>query len=94
MKTATKSFPAHSTATDPLSGQTYTRQYDIFTIGAVWPTASCDAPTGRAHLVDTKSVIWGESGVLGTITSSATSLAATASISSPERVNVAINGEK
>ena len=63
MKTATKSFPAHSTATDPLSGQTYTSQYDIFTIGAVLPTASCDATTGRAHLVDTKSVVWGESGV-------------------------------
>ena len=34
MKTATKEFPTFSTATDPLTGQTYTSQYDIFTIGA------------------------------------------------------------
>lgn len=34
MKTATKSFPASSTATDPVTGIMYTSQYDIFTIGA------------------------------------------------------------
>jgi serine protease AprX len=34
MKTATKSFPLSSTAIDPVTGLTYTSQYDIFTIGA------------------------------------------------------------
>jgi serine protease AprX len=34
MKTAAKTFPATSTAIDPLSGAVYTSQYDIFTIGA------------------------------------------------------------
>jgi serine protease AprX len=34
MKTASKTFPATSTAIDPLSGALYTSQYDIFTIGA------------------------------------------------------------
>ena len=34
MKTASKSFPAYSNATDPVTGTTYTSQYDIFTIGA------------------------------------------------------------
>ena len=34
MKTATKNFPAYSTATDPATGQTYTSTYDIFTVGA------------------------------------------------------------
>jgi hypothetical protein len=34
MKTATKDFPAYSTATDPTTGQTYIDTYDIFTVGA------------------------------------------------------------
>jgi serine protease AprX len=34
MKTAYKNFPQYSTATDPTTGQTYTSQYDIFTVGA------------------------------------------------------------
>src|SRR5437016_7383867 len=34
MKTASKTFPATSTATDPTTGITYTGYYDIFTIGA------------------------------------------------------------
>jgi serine protease AprX len=34
MKTASKTFPATSTAVDPDTGVTYTSQYDIFTIGA------------------------------------------------------------
>jgi serine protease AprX len=34
MKTATKTFPLYSTATDPVTGIMYTSQYDIFTIGA------------------------------------------------------------
>jgi serine protease AprX len=34
MKTASKSFPLTSTATDPATGATYTDSYDIFTIGA------------------------------------------------------------
>ena len=34
MKTAYKSFPSSSTATDPTTGQTYTSYYDIFTVGA------------------------------------------------------------
>ena len=34
MKTATKTFPLYSTATDPVTGIMYTSQYDIFTVGA------------------------------------------------------------
>ena len=34
MKTANKTFPKSSVATDPVTGQTFTSQYDIFTIGA------------------------------------------------------------
>jgi serine protease AprX len=34
MKTATKSFPAYSIATDPTTGQSYIDTYDIFTVGA------------------------------------------------------------
>ncbi len=34
MKTAYKTFPAYSTAIDPVTGVSYTSQYDIFTVGA------------------------------------------------------------
>ena len=34
MKTAYKTFPATSTAVDPVTGQTYVDQYDAFTVGA------------------------------------------------------------
>jgi serine protease AprX len=34
MKSATKTFPKSSTATDPTTGQVYTSYYDIFTVGA------------------------------------------------------------
>src|SRR6202451_2537107 len=34
MKTASKTFPVMSTATDPTTGQTYTDYYDIFTVGS------------------------------------------------------------
>jgi len=34
MKTASKTFPASSSVTDPTTGTTYTDYYDIFTIGA------------------------------------------------------------
>jgi hypothetical protein len=34
MKTAYKTFPASSVATDPATGQTYTSYYDLFTVGA------------------------------------------------------------
>ncbi len=34
MKTAYKTFPASSVATDPTTGATYTSYYDVFTIGA------------------------------------------------------------
>ena len=34
MKTATKTFPTSSTATDPVTGITYVSQYDLFTVGA------------------------------------------------------------
>jgi serine protease AprX len=53
MKTASKAFPATSTATDPLTGTTYTSQYDIFTVGAgyldiVAALASSDLAAGPA----------------------------------------------
>lgn len=56
MKTATKSFPSYSTATDPVTGTTYTSQYDIFTVGAgyidIWAALnnSDDVPDGQAAL--------------------------------------------
>jgi serine protease AprX len=34
MKTASKNFPASSTATDPTTGISYTSYYDLFTVGA------------------------------------------------------------
>ena len=34
MKSAYKTFPRYSTATDPTTGKRYTSQYDIFTVGA------------------------------------------------------------
>ncbi len=34
MKSSYKTFPRSSTATDPITGKTYTSQYDIFTVGA------------------------------------------------------------
>jgi serine protease AprX len=34
MKTAYKTFPTSTTATDPTTGQTYTSYYDLFTVGA------------------------------------------------------------
>src|SRR4029077_6554171 len=34
MKGASKTFPVYSTALDPVTGISYTSQYDIFTIGA------------------------------------------------------------
>ena len=54
MKTAYKSFPLYSTATDPATGITYTSQYDIFTVGAGYldiaaALASTDVATGTAH---------------------------------------------
>jgi serine protease AprX len=40
MKTATKTFPVSSVATDPTSGQSYTSYYDIFTVGAGYVDAA------------------------------------------------------
>ena len=34
MRTAYKSFPTSSTAVDPITGQSFTTEYDIFTVGA------------------------------------------------------------
>ena len=34
MLTASKTFPTYSVATDPVTGQTYTSYYDLFTVGA------------------------------------------------------------
>ncbi len=34
MKTAYKTFPLYSSYTDPVTGITYTDQYDVFTVGA------------------------------------------------------------
>ena len=53
MKTATKSFPSTSIATDPVTGVTYMSTYDIFTIGAgyldVWAALNNnDVQTGSA----------------------------------------------
>ena len=34
MKTAYKTFPCYSVATDPVTGAVYTVNYDLFTVGA------------------------------------------------------------
>ncbi len=34
MKTAVKNFPVSSIATDPVTGETFTSNYDLFTVGA------------------------------------------------------------
>jgi serine protease AprX len=53
MKTAYKTFPESSTATDPVTGGTYTSCYDIFTVGAGYldigaALASTYTPSGNA----------------------------------------------
>lgn len=53
MKTAYKKFPTTSSVYDPTSGNTYTDQYDIFTVGAGYvdvaaALASTDLATGSA----------------------------------------------
>jgi serine protease AprX len=52
MKTATKTFPASSIATDPVTGVSYVSEYDMFTIGAgyldVWAALNnTDLATGQ-----------------------------------------------
>jgi serine protease AprX len=54
MKTATKSFPTSSVATDPANGASYTSYYDIFTVGAGYLDTSAalannDPATGSAQ---------------------------------------------
>ncbi len=53
MKTASKSFPLYSTATDPTTGQTYVSAYDLYTVGAGYidiaaALASADVANGSA----------------------------------------------
>jgi serine protease AprX len=53
MKTAYKTFPASSTAVDPVTGQTFVSQYDVLTIGAGYldvaaALANKDLATGTA----------------------------------------------
>jgi serine protease AprX len=53
MKTAYKTFPTSSTAVDPVTGQSFVSQYDIFTIGAGYldvtaALANHDLATGTA----------------------------------------------
>ncbi len=53
MKTASKSFPLYSTATDPTTGQTYVSAYDLYTVGAGYidiaaALASADVANGCA----------------------------------------------
>ena len=79
MKTASKTFPMTSTATDPLTGASFNSQYDIFTIGAgyldVWAalsnndvaTALATSPTAVYDpQTGTVSVVFGNSVVWGT----------------------------
>jgi serine protease AprX len=53
MKTAYKTFPTSSTAVDPVTGQSFVSQYDIFTVGAGYldiaaALANKDIATGTA----------------------------------------------
>lgn len=87
MKTASKSFPMTSIATDPGTGVTYTSQYDIFTIGAgyldVWAALNnSDVAIGAAlsptavydPLTGKVSVLFGTSLVWGDTSTWGTSL--------------------
>ena len=68
MKTATKSFPSYSIATDPSTGMSYQSQYDIFTIGAgyldVWAALnnSDAAPSTTGSAISPKAVYDSASG--------------------------------
>jgi len=79
MKTASKTFPAMSLATDPATGAIYQSEYDIFTIGAgyldVWAAIqSQDANSGSAKsptavfdpAAGTVSVQFDSAGIWGT----------------------------
>src|SRR4029077_15240179 len=53
MKTAYKTFPQSSSVYDPSTGNTYTSQYDVFTVGAGYldiaaALASTDVASGSA----------------------------------------------
>src|SRR6266702_986002 len=54
MKTASKTFPASSSATDPVTGITYIDYYDIFTIGAGYLDIA--AALSNNDLADTSAV--------------------------------------
>src|SRR5208283_5036275 len=52
MKTAYKTFPTSSVATDPTTGQTYTSYYDLFAVGAGY--VDVNAALGNSDLTSTK----------------------------------------
>ena len=62
MKTASKSFPVSSVATDPITGVSYTSYYDLFTVGAgyldVWAALNATdvVPAGSSTLSPTASI--------------------------------------
>jgi serine protease AprX len=82
MKTAYKTFPTSTVATDPTTGQTFTSYYDLFTVGAGYldvaaalasndlapaATASALSPSAVYHpLTGTVSIVNGSSVVWGT----------------------------
>jgi serine protease AprX len=68
MKSATKSFPSYSVATDPVTGQVFTSQYDIFTVGAgyldIWEALQA-TETGTARATSPKATFDSASGSVG-----------------------------
>ena len=70
MKTATKSFPSYSVATDPVTGNSYQSQYDIFTIGAgyldVWTALNNTdlAPNGTGCAISPTAIFNSASGTV------------------------------
>ena len=70
MKTATKSFPSYSVASDPVTGNSYQSQYDIFTIGAgyldVWTALNNTdlAPNGTGCAISPTAIFNSASGTV------------------------------
>ena len=100
MKTASKTFPVSTTASDPVTGEVFTSQYDIFTVGAGYldilaALNNTDVASGAALSpaavcnapTGTVSLVNGSSVIWGT------SVVWGAGQPTSEAIGVAVNGE-
>jgi len=75
MKTAYKTFPTSSTATDPITGATYTSYYDVFTVGAGYldlAAALADKSVASASALSPTAVYNSSSGTVSMVAATAT----------------------